>query len=328
MTRTGDILSRAAGEPWTVVSVVLRAAALAALALLLGHVVVSVARGEFAALGDAGTLARLAAARVVYLSGHALRVVRLAMLIGAWQAGFRQVASFHFFTAAVSLVVPLKLGEIYRVAELSNLTHGPVRAVVIVWWERAFDIAAILVLLLAALATSNGSSVGELGGVTAIATLCMLVTAVVFFVVPENLRRLSILIIRRYATARAVPVLALTDRARRAILEAPRVVENKVASLVTLTALIWTCEALCFAIAIPALSNSFDEALAALLGFLSSVTRGETWFGAFGAGAGDVPMSALSYLAATQAPLVVLGAAAGVYYIVHGRRAGAAGGRA
>jgi hypothetical protein len=197
--------------------------------------------------------------------------------------------------------------------ELSNVVGSFTRSVAIVWWERAFDISVILLILLLALARSSGAIPPEFGAVAALAIGFITLTALTFFVVPDNLRRLSVLIIRRYSSRRTVPVLRLIDLLRRAILEAPRMVHGKVASLATLTVLIWVCEIACFAVAFP--SITLGTALDSLLNFLSAVTRGETLLGALGNADGSAAgSSTLAYLAATQIPLVFLGLAATLHY--------------
>lgn len=300
-------------DAWGLASRVLLAGALAALIYLATKIVLAATAGDFDTLGLAADPWRFALVGIIYLAGHGFRILRLALLIGGWRVGFRTIVSFHLMTAAVSLAAPLKLGEVYRVLELSNVVGNLTRAIVIVWWERAFDISVILLLLLLALARSPGAIPSEFAAVAALAIGFITLTALTFFVVPDNLRRLSVLIIRRYSSRRTVPVLRLIDLVRRAILEAPRMVHAKVASLVTLTALIWVCEIACFAIAFPGIT--LGTALDSLLNFLSEVTRGETLLGALGKGeATAFGANALAYLAATQIPLVFLGLAAGFSY--------------
>lgn len=285
---------------------VLLVVALAALAYVAVRIGFAATEGRFAA--GVTNLAAMAAAALIYLAGHAMRILRLALLIGGWRVGFREIASFHMMTAAVSLTMPLKLGEIYRVIEMSHVAGGFPRALATAWWERVFDVAFILIFLLIALA--NHSAAEEFLGVIALSAAFIGVTAIVFFVAPDNLRRLSVLIIRRYDDARAVPVMRLLDHARRAILEAPMLVRGKVASLMTLTALIWACEIACFAVVLGALGDSSDEALRAFLFFLSEITSGETLLHMLEAG-GAIP----AYLTMTQVPLALLGLVAGGLYV-------------
>ncbi|HEY0941153.1 MAG TPA: lysylphosphatidylglycerol synthase domain-containing protein [Steroidobacter sp.] len=294
---------------------------LALLALVYLAVRVALAGSELAsALGTLKwqpTVSLLLLATGTYLTGHGLRILRLALLIGGWRIGFRDLASFHLTTSAVSLAIPMKLGEVYRVLELSNIAGGLVRAIVIVWCERAFDTIVILAMLVLALSNVSGA-LPQFGAVVALAAAFIAVTAIIIFLAPDNLRRLAVFIVRRHDSKATVPVLHGIDTVRRAILEAPRLLQEKVASLATLTVLIWGCELISFALALPAVGGSLNMALDGLLAFLSAITRGETLLhlldldaGQRGAGGAQL----LSYMAATQVPLLVCGLIAAAHYV-------------
>jgi hypothetical protein len=293
---------------------VLLAGALVALSYLAARILFAAVTGGLRVLGSEAALWNLALAAMIYLVGHGLRILRLALLIGGWRVGFLTIVSFHFMTAAVSLAAPLKLGEVYRVVELKNVVGALTRALAIVWWERAFDVSVILTILFLALARASGTIPHEFITVGVLAIAFIALTALTFFVVPDNLRRLSVLIIRRYNSSRTVPVLRLIDQVRTTIQQAPRMVHAKVASLVTLTILIWTCEISCFAIVLPGVT--LGAALDSLLNFLSTVTRGETLLAALGKGeATSFSENAQAYLAATQIPLVFCGLGAALHYV-------------
>jgi len=306
---------------WRRISLALLAAAFIALLWLSGRTAHAAINGDL----DLSTigLGTLALTITLYLASHGLRIVRLALLIGGWRVGFRTVVAFHLMTASVGLIAPLKLGELYRVAELCNLVGSFVRGVMIAWWERAFDVAAILVILAVALAYTPPETHGVFYGVAALAGAFVVGTALVFFVAPENLRRVAVLIIRRYDHRWTVPVLRGIDSLRRAIRQAPAMVDKKVTSLLTLTVLIWALEIACFTIMLPAFSTSLGLAAEGLVSFLSSVTQGETLVAALDNGLASEDIR--RYLAATQAPLVFLGLAACVVYAL--LRYGRGGGR-
>jgi hypothetical protein len=251
----------------------------------------------------------------IYIIGHGLRSLRLALLIGGWRIGLRLVVSFHFLTAAVSLAVPLKLGEVYRVTELSYVMRDFIRAVETIWWERVFDVLAIIIIMLIVLFSVSKSDWQQFVSVAILAVAFVIVTALTFFVLPDNLRRLSVLIIRRYDSPRSVPLLRMIDRVRRAIYGAPRLVRAKVASLLALTALIWACEMTCFAIVLGAVGGTLSSAPDALLRFLSVVTRGYTLLGALQSSQEVSDVTVLTYLTITQIPLVFVGLVLGSYYI-------------
>lgn len=265
---------------------------------------------------DTDHLLALLSAAMVYLISHGLRIMRLALLIGQTSAGLRTVASFHMMTAALSLAAPLKLGELYRVVEIPHIAGGFVRGIVIVWLERAFDATVILAMLVLALANTSSAAAQNFLGVAAMAALFISATAIVVFVVPDNLRRLSVFIIRRYEGPQTVQALRAIDLARRSINEAARIVNGKFATIATLTVLIWTCEAVCFAILVPILSGPIENALLALLSFLDALTRGATLLGNLEHGQLEsFSANAIPYLMATQFPLAIISLLATVFYI-------------
>jgi hypothetical protein len=156
----------------------------------------------------------------------------------------------------------------------------------------------------------------EFTAVIALAIVFIFLTALVFFVLPDNLRRLSVLIIRRYGDPATIPVLRILDATRRGILEAPRMVQGRVATVATLSGLIWLCEIGCFVELFP--NISLGSALDSLLSFLSALTRGETLLGALDNGhAVTFGENSLAYLAATQIPLVFFGLVAALSYASH-----------
>jgi len=245
----------------------------------------------------------------IYLTGHALRILRLALLIGGWRVGFREITAFHLTTASVSLAAPMKLGEIYRVVELAGLTGSFMRAVMIAWYERVFDVVVVLCLLIVSVSIAPDAAQGVIG-VAAFAALFIAITGVIFFLAPDNLRRLSVLIIRRYDSPRTVGVLHALDVMRRAILSAPAMARGKTASLTALTLMIWLCEIVCFVIVLPTSGALVSGGVTSLLSFLSQVTAGDTLI--------DILAHAspiLTYLAATQIPLLICGLVAACYYI-------------
>src|SRR6185437_16419263 len=135
---------------------------------------------------------------------------------------------------------------------------------------------ALIAIMLIALRDVTGSRWQEFSGVIAISLAFVAVSVLAFFVLPDNLRRTSILIIRRYRGAHTVPVLQVLEGARSAIIEAPRMVRTKMGSLAALTILIWACEIGTFAIILRAMGQVITSAPDALLKLLSFLARGQT----------------------------------------------------
>lgn len=282
-------------------------AALAASAAALGW---ELLRGALPVGGLAPTSLILAAG--VYLTGHLFRVLRLALLIGGWRVGFRRIAAFHFTSAAISLLAPLKLGELYRIAELGGMLADGVRGLMIVWWERVFDAGMLMAVLVAAFLLAPNMVTGAFATLGALIGLFLLFTAVVFFVLPDNLRRLSVLIIRRYESAHTVGLLRELDRLRHAILGAPWMVKAKLASLITLSGLIWLCELIALIAVLPMVGGVL-AAVRSLAEVLSAIVGGSTLLQLLAQAAPRGP--ACDYLVVTQGPLLGVGLLAALAYL-------------
>ena len=315
MIGAGAIASGAKRRVWPLLSRALQGLALVALCFLLIRVVLWAFEGGAGAFDSALSPWLLGGAALLYLAGHGFRILRLALLIGGWRVGFREIAAFHLMTAAASLTAPLKLGEIYRIIELTNIAGDGLRALVIAWWERVLDALAILCLIALAL-VSAATSQAHLHGVAVLTAAFLAATAVAFWVVPDNLRRLSVLIIRRYDAPATVPVLAIVDYLRRTIQAAPYLVHNKFASLATITILVWICELSAFVLAAPAAAGSFNAARDGFLSFLSAIAEGVTLLSVITSSEAAGLLSGFAvYLAVTQTPLVVLGFLAAPFYM-------------
>jgi hypothetical protein len=300
---------------WTVSFIGLSTVAAIALLYLVLQILLALAGGILHRALQTIPAAAIVFAATAYLLGHMFRSMRLALLIGGWNVGLRLIISFHFMAAGVGLAMPLKLGDLYRIAALSRLIDSFTRSVEIVWWERILDSITLIVIMLAALRNVPGSPWQHFSGVIALSVSFIAISVLVFFVLPDNLRRTSVLIIRRYDRPNTVPFLRMLEKVRRAILEAPRMVRGKMGSLIALTVLIWTCEVFAFAVILYAMGRAIAAAPDSLLKLLSVLVGGQTLVDALNTKATELG-SFLPYLAATQAPLAFLGLLAGSIYAI------------
>lgn len=252
---------------------------------------------------------QLGIAALLYVFGHFTRVLRLALIIGDFRVGMRILSAFHFLSAGVGLALPFKLGDIFRIAELPRIVPGGIlRAATIVWIERVFDIGSILLLLLIVALTAS-ENIGELRPVLILSALFVLLSLTLVYLAPENLRRLSIYVIRRYEARVTVPLLKWLHLARRSIAEVPKILRGKQASLIVLTLLIWISELATFALVLDSFTPR-SGTVGGLLSFISSITVGQTVDTLLREG----PMAVAIYLSVTQVPLVLLGISAAAYY--------------
>ena len=261
------------------------------------------------------TLASLLAAAAIYFASHFIRIARLALISSDARLSLRLLTRVHLLTSGVGLALPFKLGDGYRAGELARATGSVVRGITLVFVERVFDVAMILLLLV--LAGAFGPPLGaDYAAVFVASLLFVSITLVVLVLVPDNLRRVSSYIIRRYDQEWTVRILRRIAELRAVIAGTATLLNGRYASLCAFTLLIWALEAMSLAIILGAFASDV-EPLGALLAFLSSITEGETLLNRLGAlELSRLSSPILAYLAATQIPLAFVALLAGLQLAV------------
>jgi hypothetical protein len=302
---------------------------LVALLLLLAYMGVRAAPAV-EALFDRGSgpgfVAAVALAGLIYFASHIVRIARLALIASDARLSLRLLTRVHLFTSGVGLALPFKLGDAYRAGELALATGSAVRGISLVYVERLFDVAVILLLL--AIAVGFGLADSSAYGPVLIASLIFVsFTALVLVLVPDNLRRISSYVIRRYDQEWTVVLLRRITEIRGVLANTAAMLNGRYGSLFVLTALIWVLEAMALAVLLGILSPNV-EPLGAVLTFLSSITEGTTLLDRLDPQAVQQLSGAmLAYLAATQIPLLLVGFVAGLQ-LGAGRLTGGFTGRA
>ncbi|WP_223124324.1 MULTISPECIES: lysylphosphatidylglycerol synthase domain-containing protein [Achromobacter] len=208
---------------------------------------------------------------VLYLASHVVRMARLWLLIGGGR--LRELLRLYWYTTAVSLAMPFKTGELIRILEIGWSTKGPRFGLVVVWVERAFD-AALLSLAAIGLAYSSQDARPLLLPLIGVLLLFVALSLIFLWVVPENLPRINLHIMRLYSGRRAVRLMRSIAYMKTFAEDARRILRGRMATFAILTLLIWTFEL--FAIAsvmapdFPAITG-FTELLTKLVPGLSQV---------------------------------------------------------
>lgn len=192
-----------------------------------------------------------------YSLAHVLRALRLALIAApALRLKARTVAYLHLHTAPVSFVVPLKIGEIYRWLHLAWLSGDSMGAFVLLLIERMLDTIILLFLMALVYAGTQHMSFSAFAasGVLLAITIAGLVA---LSVAPSLLMHMQNYILKRHSARRAIRTLAFIDSTRIILHRAHESINGNVALLLTLSAMIWTCE--CAVIASLAQRLSFDS---------------------------------------------------------------------
>lgn len=298
------------------------AAALLLLAILAGRVAAQVpAPPRFTPSFQAVVVFMLAV--LVYLAGHFARIARVALIAADTRLSLRRLINLHFFTSAVGLALPFKLGDAYRALELSGHVGGLNRGIVIVAVERVFDVA--LILLLIAVAFAFGSALSpDLAPVLGASIAFVAVTGAALLLLPDNLRRVGSYVIRRYDRPWTIRVLRGIANTRTVIGSVSRMLKGRYSSLFSLTLAIWAFELLSLGLTLNA-AGVEGGPIDALLRFLSSITEGATLLDRSGPGDWSWTWApTVMYLAATQIPLAFAGLLAGALLLPSRWRAFAA----
>jgi|GEM_PF-3537827 len=177
-------------------------------------------------------------AGLAYLGAHVLRAIRLFLLLNDGQLRLGRVAVAHLHAAGVSSLIPFKLGELYRIAIIGSACGDPLRAVVAVWIERVYDIAAVI-LLFSVISFATGAILPGLGLFLALAAAFLLLSFLIFLVLPENLGLLKRYLVLRHNKPWVVRVLAMIDCGHRLLRTASAVWHHRIATIIWLGMAIW-----------------------------------------------------------------------------------------
>lgn len=209
----------------------------------------------------------------LYLLAHLLRALRLVVMIQDERVGLRETFTAHFVAAGASLFIPFKLGEVFRIAEVARLLRSPVRALLLVWSERVLDLLAITGAMLVALIFRKDLFESTALGI--FLTLAVVAgTFVALLVMPEQLESIKLLLIRRYRGAWSLGAVRAVDASQRLLMHAPDAMKRRPATLIALTAIIWTLEVASLALLLPAAAGALGATLSATAFFFSQLFPG------------------------------------------------------
>lgn len=247
------------------------AAGVALLALLAVVTLLPAGRGVLRL--DADVTVPLVAAAAVYVLGHLLRALRLAVLVKEPVVGTRGILSAHVLTSGLGLLLPFKLGDLVRMRVLGVLMGSTTRGAVAVILERSLDVGVIIAISLVAAATTAGST-PLVTPLLVVSVVFVLATVAAVTVVPDYLRAVSLHLVRRSDTPRHVRLVVALERVMVVLDEAPKLLRRRTATLVVLTGLVWLAELAALALAVPVLAADLARLSTALASFLSSLSSG------------------------------------------------------
>jgi len=197
-------------------------------------------------------LLQLSAAVIVYLMAHVFRAARFSLIAARIvPLRMRTLGMVYFNAAPVSLLVPFKLGELYRLQQLGLLVGNIVRPVLILLLEKAFDAFVLLVAL--AILLGTGRLPSELHLLSFILLLLLSAGIATLTVLRPALWSLQKYIVQVHFSSRSLRMLRFVDFLRSSTEVANACIKGNLWTLLCLSIVIWVLEALTVALIVPAM---------------------------------------------------------------------------
>ncbi|MFQ3577259.1 MAG: lysylphosphatidylglycerol synthase domain-containing protein, partial [Cytophagales bacterium] len=144
-----------------------------------------------------------------YLVSHFLRGLRIAILMGRQDYSLLTLTKMQFYTNAINLVIPFKLGEIYRIIEFNKLFKEKEKLILSILTEKAVDLVLLLFWAVLAIYFMN-DQVLPIFDISILMILAVLFITFVFFVVPENIKYFNLFIAKRYTNSKTNKILRVS----------------------------------------------------------------------------------------------------------------------
>ena len=219
----------------------------------------------------------LTAAALVYLFAHVLRAARFSLIAARIvPLRMRTMGMLYFNAAPVSLLVPFKLGELYRLQQLVMLAGNIVRPLLILLLEKAFDAFVLLVAL--AILVGTGTLPSALYPLSFMLLLLLAAGVATLTVLRPALGSIQQYIVEVHFSSRSLKVLRFLDFMRHSTEIAKACIKGNLGSLLCLSVMIWMLEALTLALIVPAMTGG--TTLLAVSSLSLSLTPGTGLLGA------------------------------------------------
>ncbi len=176
-----------------------------------------------------------------YLFSHFLRSLRVAVMIGRQDFSFIRLIDKQFYTNGINLIIPFKLGEVYRIVEFSKIFKNSERTFLTILAERTMDFLFLFLGLFFALYVTDYNVV-NLHFTVMIGSLFIGFVLFLYYVLPENLRSLNLFLAKRYTTKNVNRILSVSDKFYSIIINIKQIIKRKSSTIVLLTILIWCFE--------------------------------------------------------------------------------------
>lgn len=207
-----------------------------------------------------------------YLAAHFVRSVRLFVIMRVKIPKFSDIVIVQLMTNGANLLLPFKIGEIYRITEFSRLFKKSSVVLYSIILERFLDLILLLTILFFILyfgPSLRGSN--EFSSLFFISLALLIISLMIIFILPDNIKELRLIIAKHSSSNRGIWWLLKLKEIDDLINETFIGFKNNGSTILSLTMIIWALEINCFLIFAFVLNNFSAIILLAVLVFLSSL---------------------------------------------------------
>lgn len=144
---------------------------------------------------------------VCFLALHTAKMLRLYLVLMEHKIGFARFLLLYCKTTFVNLVIPFKLGELYRIFKIGSETKIWQVGILSVLIDRFFDIAALFVVLV----PLDMLFFGEISRIAWVFFAVILVISFLYLAIPSTYRYLNRHIIMERHSKRSMAALTMLD---------------------------------------------------------------------------------------------------------------------
>lgn len=181
---------------------------------------------------------------ILFLAGfaaiHVVKALRLYLVLMEQQISFGRFMYLYLETTWVNMVIPFKLGEIYRVFRLSKETKKLAVGVLSVATDRFFDTASLIVMLFLLKILGNA----DFPEVLVVLLAVILAMAFVYLTFSGSYAYLNRYIIMHKESKRSMAVLSALERCREWYEYLTKLVRGRSALMILFSVIGWTVEGL------------------------------------------------------------------------------------
>ncbi len=175
---------------------------------------------------------------VGFLAVHLFKMTRLYLVLMEHKLPFVRFLLLYIRTTFINLIIPFKLGEVYRVEEISRETRVWQVGFLSVLADRYFDMTALLFLLVPFDLLFNRA----LSPITAVLLLVIVVLALLYIAIPPSYEYMNRYLIMRKASPRSLAALRGLDVVKRWYDFTNNLIKGRSALIVFASLLGWASE--------------------------------------------------------------------------------------